>query len=1027
MQERIIKENKRRNAVLDAPYNPIVGLGSPIKRQEVTYSDINTTMYLPVEMLNIDWVNYLAGVHSLSDVAKEFDTTTETLMQQIINERYKHDFEFWASTTAKIKPKTGGDFIPFILNRPQRKIHEITYNQVVNNEPIRQQLLKSRQFGGSTYYQIFMGYIQVIHKTSWNSLIAAHLNQAATNIRYMFSILSKYYPKEIESFFTLKSFENTKNIKIIPERNCKITIGSIETPDSIRADDVALFHGSEVALWKKTEGKGPEDLCQSILGTMPTVPWSMYVLESTAKGIGNFFHRSWLNAISGENGLIAVFISWIEDPKNRIKFRDNNEMMEFYNTLSDYENFLWEQGATLEGINFYRFKLKELNGNEWAMKSEFPTTCIAKGSIIGTNKGLVNIEDCKIGDVTTYGKITAVIDNGVKSIYRLTTKMGYEIDCTEDHLINTYQLGGDFKWKKLHDILENEIITLSKPNLPNKEFVFEWNGLFVKHSIHITPEFARFLGIFMGDGSYSGQTISIACDARDIDFIENTKELINNLFNVKTNTRPIGENKGGVEIRVQKKSLTKYFLKLGIVSKWDHEGEAFKRNVCVPEVIKKSPPHIVKEFLKGIFETDGFNGYQTPKVSLFSMHLEFLKDIQLLLLHFGITSILRSRKAINGSGRKYIARTLTLQGEQADEYRDKIGFLSNRKQSRFNGWVVKNNTKRTKNNLYDRAANIIYVGERQVYDLTIEGEHKFDANGILVHNCEEAFQSTGQKVFSPAYIQAIRKDCMNPEFKGDVFAEARRGKEALNNIRFDKTKEGNLWIWAMPDLSENVEYRYCAFADIGGRTTKADFSVIKVIDRYWMIDGGSPEVVAIWRGHLDQDLFAWKCAQICTMYDNALLAIEVNSLAKEKADSEGEHFLTILDEIANYYNNLYTRNDIEKVGEDFIPKYGFHTNVKTKSMIINSLNAAARERFLKDSDEDEGFHYIERDSRSVDEMASYEVKPDGSLGGVEGTHDDLVIVTAGGVWLSNSYMPMPTIVDKTKKITKRKLKSEASF
>ena len=129
-----------------------------------------------------------------------------------------------------------------------------------------------------------MGYIQIIHKTSWNSLVAAHINQAATNIRFMFTTLAKYYPKELSSFFTLKGFEQTKNVKFIPERNCKITVGSIETPDSIRSDDVAMSHLSEVGLWKKTEGKEPEDLCQSILGTIPTVPWSLYALESTAKG-----------------------------------------------------------------------------------------------------------------------------------------------------------------------------------------------------------------------------------------------------------------------------------------------------------------------------------------------------------------------------------------------------------------------------------------------------------------------------------------------------------------------------------------------------------------------------------------------------------------------------------------------------------------------------------------------------------------------------------------------------------------------
>ena len=662
---KIISQNEKRNAELDAPYNPLTGEGSPIKRQEVIFSDFENSLFLPVNMLNVPWVNYLTEFGSITDASKELKLTTDQIITTLSEERFKHDFEFWTAITTKIKPKAGGDFIPFILNKPQRKIHKIIYDQILNNEPIRGVLLKSRQFGGSTYIQLLMGHIQVIHKTNWNSLIAAHLNQAATNIRFMFSTLQKYYPKTLESSFTLKTFENTQNIKVIPERHCKITVGSIETPNSIRADDVAMAHLSEVGLWKKTDGKSPEDLCGSILGTIPTVPWSMYVLESTAKGVGNFFHRTWQQAVNGKNALKPIFVPWHEDPKNRINFKDKEEMISLIKSMTEYELFLWDSGATLEGINFYRFKLSELNGDEWSMKSEFPTTA------------------------------------------------------------------------------------------------------------------------------------------------------------------------------------------------------------------------------------------------------------------------------------------------------------------------------------------------------------------------QEAFQSTGQRVFSPAYVAAIRKDCTDPIFVGDAFADARRGKEALSNIRFEKTKGGNLSIWAMPDLNQKVEYRYAGFADIGGRTKKADFSVLRIIDRFWMIDGGSPEMVLTWRGHLDQDLFAWKCAQICAMYDNALLAIEINSLKKQK--TEGDHFLTILDEIAPHYSNLYIRNDLEKVGDGTILKYGFQTNVKTKGLIINSYNAAMRERMNKDMGQNEGYYYIERDVRACDEADSYEVKPDGSLGAVDGGNDDIVITSAGTVWLATSFMPLPKLIDPKVEVIKRRPRSEASF
>ena len=63
--ERIIQENERRNALLDAYYDPILGIGSPIQRQEVKFSDIDFPMFLPTEMLNIGWINYLSDRKSV--------------------------------------------------------------------------------------------------------------------------------------------------------------------------------------------------------------------------------------------------------------------------------------------------------------------------------------------------------------------------------------------------------------------------------------------------------------------------------------------------------------------------------------------------------------------------------------------------------------------------------------------------------------------------------------------------------------------------------------------------------------------------------------------------------------------------------------------------------------------------------------------------------------------------------------------------------------------------------------------------
>jgi hypothetical protein len=280
----------------------------------------------------------------------------------------------------------------------------------------------------------------------------------------------------------------------------------------------------------------------------------------------------------------------------------------------------------------------------------------------------------------------------------------------------------------------------------------------------------------------------------------------------------------------------------------------------------------------------------------------------------------------------------------------------------------------------------------------------------------EAFTSTGQRIFPMKYVQRMRKGCTDPEFRGELHGEAITGPDSIKRIQFHDNPKGNLWVWTRPDHeSPPVSDRYVVFVDVGGRSEKADKSVIRVLDRYWMIEGGKPEFVATWRGNIDTDVFAWKAVQVAIWYNNAYLIVEENSLDKVE-DGEG-NFLTILDEIANYYDNLYTRTDPSKVRGDTPVKYGFSTNRRSKPQIMNALLAAARD--------DE---YIERDVRACNEMDTYEQKKNGGMGAQDGAFDDMVMCTAGCIWAALTHMEMPALIqprDSTR--TKKTIIGEATI
>jgi len=668
--ERLLEENKRRNALLDAYYDPVIGYGGPFERQKVSFSDIKTVMYLPVEMLNVKWINYLVGFSSLVDYSKKFNTSVEKVMSSIANERFKYDFEFWAATTIKITDKDTFRDTPFILRGAQLILLVVLEEMRLAGVPIRIVLLKARQWGGSTLVQIYMMWIQQIHKQNWHLAVCAQDDNAARNMRSMYTRAARFYPKEIGTI-TFQPFEGSSKNRVCIETGGIIGVGSINNPDQFRSFNYAMGHFTEVSSWKDTPNRTAQQLITSLKETIPDVPYSLIVEESTARGL-NYFYDSWKRAISGNSRYKAIFIPWWKIDRDRIPIEEN--MQEFINNMGEYDWTLWEYGATLEGINWYN-----------------------------------------------------------------------------------------------------------------------------KH--------------------------------------------------------------------------------------------------------------------------------------------------------------------------------------KADRYEE-----ADRENRMFSEWEMMQENPSTE---------------------------------------EEAFQSSGEKRFNPKYIKAMEQDCMPPAFMGDVKADGTQDEQAFKNIEFVLNNKGKLSIWTMPDTSIKVLHRYVAYADIGGTWKGADYSVLKVLDRYWMIEGGDPETVCSWHGHCDKDLFGWICAQICTVYDNALLAFESNSYDKDR--SRDDHFLTVVEKIADYYPNLYIRNNPEKVGSDFVPIYGFHLNRKTKPAIIDALYAASRERYFKDQNKQGGYCLIERDIRAIKEMNWFERKEDGSLGAMEGQKDDQVDATAGAFYIAIEKMPMPQLVDTNKAIKKRILKSEASF
>ena len=269
----LLKENDRRNAIIYAKFDPVTGEGSIGRRVKVHISDHpQPDQWLPVRMMRIPLVKQIVEAGSIErflldymEVEEVTEEDFQKVLEQFTRMRMRYDFAFWAACFVYIKRKGGGTDCLFRLTRPQRRFVKKLEKYRSRRKPIRIILLKARQWGGSTTSQLYMAWLQLVHRVGLNSLIIAHQGTGSDEIKDMFDRMIAEYP--IEFLYKLGEEYNENEPKLVgvgksgaihrvPQRNCKIKIGTAERPDSCRGGDYNLVHLSEVGI---VEGDGRKE------------------------------------------------------------------------------------------------------------------------------------------------------------------------------------------------------------------------------------------------------------------------------------------------------------------------------------------------------------------------------------------------------------------------------------------------------------------------------------------------------------------------------------------------------------------------------------------------------------------------------------------------------------------------------------------------------------------------------------------------------------------------------------------------
>jgi len=281
-------------------------------------------------------------------------------------QEYRSDLPLHALQCLKVVNKHS-QLVPLVLNTAQMMIHVKLEAQLREHGMVRAILLKGRKQGASTYTAARFYSKARLFKYR-NAKVMAHV-QSSTDA--LFGMVKTFYDND-----PLALRADTSNAK-----QYRLSNGSSYTVataggsgEAGRGDTPTLAHLSEVAFYKN-----PEKNFAGFVNSVPMAPGTEVIVESTANGVGNEFHRRWMRAEAGMSdpgalGYAPVFIPWFLSTEYRLPVSSSFalrgepegdglpsevEVAEMYGL--DYPQMLWR-----------RFQIEEQLGSVETFMQEYP-------------------------------------------------------------------------------------------------------------------------------------------------------------------------------------------------------------------------------------------------------------------------------------------------------------------------------------------------------------------------------------------------------------------------------------------------------------------------------------------------------------------------------------------------------------------------------------------------------------------------------------------------------------------------------
>jgi len=330
-----------------------------------------------------------------------------------------------------------------------------------------------------------------------------------------------------------------------------------------------------------------------------------------------------------------------------------------------------------------------------------------------------------LSESRSFSPVEYVWSNGKTDNISIKTMRHYGVEGTPNHPVRVVR-GTEIVWSRLDQLKEGDYIVIDRTPT--------WHG----GGSEITQEEAYVAGLLAGDGNYTNQYyIGFATKDREL------YQRLNDFFKQHHGKEFVAAS-DSTHFKLSGKKIRADFLeRLGISGLYT--GDKY-----FPSEILKAEKYKMSAYIQGLFDTDG--GFEVGKnkgsgcVSFYNTSSRLVKDLQNILLLFGIVSTVSVRKSRNKNWAD--SYQLMITGNDVELFYKEIGFGLTRKQTDLEQFVFGRKRKTSTSDGIPQAKGLItdIIEEHKVKDLrslylNLNNQYK---NGI------------------PAYrIRAFIKHCVN--------------------------------------------------------------------------------------------------------------------------------------------------------------------------------------------------------------------------------------------------------------------------